>query len=66
MVDRVHQTTRDSKLLTDSEETSVEMKRLNRSFSKAHAMSIRLNLIAIIATLCYGWQLSSKLSFEVA
>ncbi|KZM22418.1 uncharacterized protein EKO05_0000091 [Ascochyta rabiei] len=66
MVERVHQTTRDSKPLTDSKEISVEMKRLNRLFSKAHAMSIHLNLISIIATLCYGWRLSSKLSFEAA
>jgi hypothetical protein len=46
-------------------DVSAEMKRLNRAFSRAHAMSIHLNLITIIATLCYGWQLSRKLHFEI-
>jgi hypothetical protein len=57
--------THDSKTATDSEHTSEEMISLNRSFSKAHAMSIHLNLISIIATLYYGWQLASKLKFEI-
>lgn len=47
--------TRDSK--------SEEMLVLNRAFSRAHAMSIHLNLITIGATLWYGWQLASKLQF---
>jgi hypothetical protein len=43
------------------EEVSEEMQGLNRSFSRAHAMSIHLNFITIIATLFHGWQLSSRL-----
>ncbi|KAF2631570.1 hypothetical protein BU25DRAFT_332863 [Macroventuria anomochaeta] len=64
MIERVHQVTRDSKHSTDPGELSVEMQNLNRSFSRAHAMSIHLNLMTIIATLCYGWQVS-KLNFGV-
>ena len=44
---------------------SAETNNFNRAFSRAHAMSIHLNLVTIIATLCYGWQLSRKLQFEV-
>lgn len=40
------------------------MQTLNRSFSRAHAMSIHLNLITIITTLFHGWQLSTKLDFD--
>ena len=80
MVERIHQgtcyvrlhapfssriATRDSGGSTGVGDVSAEMKRLNRSFSRAHAMSIHLNLITIIATLCYSWQLSSKLHFEI-
>ncbi|PSN59286.1 hypothetical protein BS50DRAFT_508751, partial [Corynespora cassiicola Philippines] len=36
---------------------------LNRSFSRAHAMSIHLNLVTIGATLWYGWRLASRLHF---
>ncbi len=42
---------------------SPEMKRLNRSFSSAHAMSIHLNLISLGATLFYGWSLASRMKF---
>ncbi|CAH0054519.1 unnamed protein product [Clonostachys solani] len=35
---------------------------LRKIFSKNHAMSIHLNLITIIATLWYGWGLSTKLA----
>jgi hypothetical protein len=44
---------------------SDDMKALNRAFSKAHAMSIHLNLVTIGATLWYGWRLASKLQFKV-
>jgi hypothetical protein len=53
--------TRDLKQSNGAESLSAEMQGLNKSFSRAHAMSIHLNLIAIVATLFYGWQLSSRL-----
>jgi hypothetical protein len=40
------------------------MKKLNRSFSEAHAISIHLNLLTIGATLLYGWRLGTKLRFD--
>ncbi|CAI6340770.1 unnamed protein product [Periconia digitata] len=43
---------------------SAEMEKLDRSFKRAHAMSIHLNAIAIGATLWYGWSLASHLRFE--
>ena len=57
--------TRDTKLETEAGTTSDEMKMLNRSFARAHAMSIHLNLLTIGATLWYGWRLASKLRFDV-
>lgn len=44
---------------------SDEMKNLNRSFSRNHAMCIHLNLITIVATLWYGWRLASRMKFEI-
>ncbi|KAH6643722.1 hypothetical protein C7974DRAFT_4068 [Boeremia exigua] len=66
MIERVHQTTRDSNRSTSTDGITSEMHKLNRSFSRAHAMSIHLNLVTVIATLYYGWRLSSRLNFEVA
>lgn len=43
---------------------SDDMKILNRAFSRAHAMSIHLNLITIGATIWYGLRLASNLQFE--
>jgi hypothetical protein len=43
---------------------SNEMKAVTRRFSKAYAMSIHLNLIAIVATIWYGVILASKLSYR--
>ena len=40
------------------------MKAKNRAFSRAHAMSIHLNLVAIGATIWYGFCLASR--FELA
>jgi hypothetical protein len=57
--------TRDAKQGLEEGTTSDAMKIVNRSFSKAHAMSIHLNLITIGAKLWYGWRLASKLSFDV-
>ncbi|KAH6865197.1 hypothetical protein BKA58DRAFT_322228 [Alternaria rosae] len=62
MIERVHQATRDGKAQLNGT-TSDEMKVLNRKFSRAHAMSIHLNLMTIGATLWYGWRLASKLQF---
>lgn len=82
MIERIHQgttpiamllasadvavATRDVKLELGAGINSDEMKKLDRSFSKAHAMSIHLNLITIGATLWYGWRLSSRLKFETS
>ncbi|KAF2823161.1 hypothetical protein CC86DRAFT_300063 [Ophiobolus disseminans] len=65
MVERVHQVSRDMKLQLEIGSVSEEMQKLNRSFSRAHAMSIHLNLITIGATMFYGWRLATKLRFEV-
>ncbi|TDL15823.1 hypothetical protein BD410DRAFT_844909 [Rickenella mellea] len=61
MIDRIHQETRDGKKYNDTVDQSAEMKRLNRQFSKSHAMSIHLNLIAIIGTVWYGIMLAQRL-----
>lgn len=41
---------------------SDEMKLLKRQFSREHAMTIHLNLLAIIGTFVYGLRLSSKIA----
>ncbi|KAK5662248.1 hypothetical protein OQA88_8153 [Cercophora sp. LCS_1] len=59
MIDRIHQETRDSRLVGGDEETarstpkepSAEMQKLNRVFSREHAMCIHLNLISMGAML---------------
>ncbi|KAJ5167641.1 uncharacterized protein N7482_003235 [Penicillium canariense] len=35
--------------------------RANRNFARNHAMSIHLNAITLVATICYGFSLSSRL-----
>ncbi|KAL8944142.1 MAG: hypothetical protein Q9216_000647 [Gyalolechia sp. 2 TL-2023] len=52
--------TRDGKKYTDPN-CSEEMKAKNRAFSRAHAMSIHINLLAIGSTIWYGFRLASKL-----
>lgn len=52
--------TRDGRKHDDVEGMSEEMRKLNRNFSKNHAMSIHLNLLAIGATLWYGVRLASR------
>jgi hypothetical protein len=37
----------------------------NRNFARNHAMSIHLNAIALVATIWYGFSLSSSLLPEV-
>jgi hypothetical protein len=58
--------TRDAQLQFEAGALTDDMKKLNRSFSRAHAMSIHLNLITIGATLLYGWRLATKLTVDVA
>lgn len=36
----------------------------NKSFSKAHAMCIHLNAIAMVATVWYGMRLGGRLNFD--
>jgi len=62
MIDRIHQETRDGRKYNDLENQSAEMKTINRQFKTVHAMSIHVNLIAIIATVWYGIVLGSKLN----
>lgn len=55
--------TKDQRKYNDAEK-SEDMKAKNRAFSKAHAMSIHLNLVAIGATIWYGFCLAGR--FELA
>lgn len=61
---RVCLETRDSRLLDGeaANEPSLEMQKLNRVFSRNHAMCIHLNLISIGATLVYGAKLASQIT----
>ena len=52
--------TRDGRKYNDPEVMSDEMKAKKRAFSKAHAMSIHINLMTIAATVWYGFRLSSR------
>ncbi|KAL9585329.1 MAG: hypothetical protein Q9212_001588 [Teloschistes hypoglaucus] len=63
MVERIHQETRDGRKFNDAEK-SEEMKVRNKAFSKAHAMSIHFNLLAIGTTVWYGFRLASRFQFE--
>jgi hypothetical protein len=40
------------------------MQLLNKAFSRAHAMSIHFNLLAVGATIWYGVGLAGKMSFD--
>ncbi|KAK0707823.1 hypothetical protein B0H67DRAFT_588700 [Lasiosphaeris hirsuta] len=71
MVDRIHQVTRDSRQPIEGgsivdEGPTLEMQRLNRVFSKNHAMTIHLNLISVAAMMFYGWRLASRLNVAFA
>ncbi|EOA84694.1 uncharacterized protein SETTUDRAFT_163548 [Exserohilum turcica Et28A] len=63
MIERVHQATHEANVRLDPGVKRKEMEVLNKAFSRAHAMSIHLNLVTIGATLWWGWQLVSKLQF---
>jgi len=56
--------TSDGRKPNDGLADSQEMHAVKRAFSRAHAMSIHLNLITIGATLWYGWRLASKLGVD--
>lgn len=56
--------TRDKQKSAVDGQPSDEMKACNRNFSRAHAMSIHLNLITILATGFYGFTLASRLHFD--
>ncbi|KAH7409911.1 hypothetical protein DE146DRAFT_674739 [Phaeosphaeria sp. MPI-PUGE-AT-0046c] len=64
MIQRVHQATRDASMNLARGVVRDETKQINRAFSRAHAMSIHLNLLTIGATLFYGWRLSRRLNFD--
>jgi hypothetical protein len=53
----------DGRKYNDVENTSDEMRRIKRDFSRNHAMAIHLNLIGIMATVWYGFALASKIRF---
>ncbi|CAG8955937.1 hypothetical protein HYFRA_00008790 [Hymenoscyphus fraxineus] len=67
MVERIHQVvdleTRDGRKFND-ENVSVEMQAKKKAFSRAHAMCIHLNLLAVLATGWYGVRLASRLNFQ--
>ncbi|KAK4213902.1 hypothetical protein QBC37DRAFT_315467 [Rhypophila decipiens] len=68
MTERIHQETRDAKVRAaasfENREPSEEMKKLNRIFSRNHAMSIHLNLISMGALVFYGFRLASKIQVQ--
>lgn len=53
--------TKDSRKFNKEEGMTDEMKRINRSFSHHHAMTIHLNLMSMIATVWYGFSLASRI-----
>ncbi|KAI1760791.1 hypothetical protein GGR53DRAFT_62087 [Hypoxylon sp. FL1150] len=64
VIDRTHQVTRDGRKPDDEAELSEDMVRLNKAFSRSHAMSIHLNLISIGAMIWWGWKLASLLDVK--
>ncbi|KAI9789982.1 MAG: hypothetical protein M1816_005596 [Peltula sp. TS41687] len=64
MIERTHQETRDGRKYNDKANMSDDMKRANKSFSRMHAMSIHLNLIAVLSTVWYGLSLASRLEIK--
>ncbi|KAF2004076.1 hypothetical protein P154DRAFT_552242 [Amniculicola lignicola CBS 123094] len=64
MIERIHQETHDRRNGVSADAVSDGMSSLNRAFSRAHAMSIHLNLITIGATLFYGWKLAAMLKID--
>lgn len=48
----------------DFEETQTLMAKVKKTFSRNHAMSIHINLIAVIATVGYGFVLGGRLQLQ--
>ena len=65
MLMRFEVETRDGKKYNHVE-SSEEMKAKNKAFSRAHAMSIHLNLLTMGATVWYGFQLASRMAIVIA
>ncbi|KAJ5198789.1 uncharacterized protein N7459_008652 [Penicillium hispanicum] len=61
MRERKHQETRDGKKSYDPAPHSKEMVALNKRFGRVHGISSLVNLISLVATVCYGVVLSKKL-----
>jgi hypothetical protein len=47
-----------------TEETKTLMAKVKKTFSRNHAMSIHINLIAVIATVGYGFVLGGRLQLQ--
>ncbi|KAI1100827.1 hypothetical protein F4804DRAFT_344434 [Jackrogersella minutella] len=65
MIDRIHQETRDNVKSNIPTEPSDDMRTLNMSFSRNHAMSIHLNLISMGAIVWWGWKLALRLDVQL-
>lgn len=48
----------------DISETDTLVTKVKKAFSKNHAMSIHINLIAVIATVAYGFVLGGRLQLK--
>lgn len=48
----------------DIEETQTLVAKVKKTFSRNHAMSIHINLIAVIATVAYGFVLGGRLQLQ--
>ena len=53
---------KDGQKYDDPKERLEEMKRVGKDFSRAHAMAIHLNAIAIAMTVWYGFSLASRMT----
>ena len=56
--------TKDGKKYNDLEDMSEDMKRINKKFSRTHAMAIHLNAISMVATVWYGFSLATRIKFS--
>jgi len=61
MQERKHQETRDGKKYFDEGPHTEEMKKLNSKFGVLHGVSSLVNMVAVIATIGYGWVLGARL-----
>lgn len=51
----------DGRKCSDKVGMSKDMQRINRNFSRNHAMAIHLNAVGMVATVWYGFALASKI-----